>query len=45
MLLGDLTWGGEPTIQYRDDGLQNRTPETCMISLTNVALINSVFKK
>ena len=25
---GDLTWGGEHTIQYTDDVLQNCTPET-----------------
>ena len=25
---GDLTWGGEYTVQYRDDILQNCTPET-----------------
>ena len=24
----DLTWGGEHTIQYTDDVLQNCTPET-----------------
>ena len=31
---GDLTWGGEHTIQYTDDELQNCTPETSII-LTN----------
>ena len=25
---GDLTWGGEHTLQYVHDVLQNRTPET-----------------
>ena len=25
---GDLTWGGEHTIQYMDDILQNCKPET-----------------
>ena len=39
---GDLTWGGEHTIQYTDDVLQNCTPETCIILLTNVTTINSI---
>ena len=42
---GDLTWGGEHTIQYTDDILQNRTPETFIILLTNVTPINSIFLK
>ena len=42
---GDLTWGGEPTIQYTDDVLQNCTPETCIVLLTNVNPINSPKKK
>ena len=41
---GDLTWGGEHTIQYTDDVLQNCTPETYIILLTNVTLINSIKK-
>ena len=32
---GDLTWGGEHTIQYTDDVLQNYTSETYIILLTN----------
>ena len=32
---GDLTWGGEHTKQYTDDVLQNCTPETYIILLTN----------
>ena len=39
---GDLTWGGEHTIQYTDDVLLNCTPETCIILLTNVTPINSI---
>ena len=39
---GDLTLGGEHTIQYTDDGLQNHTPETYIILLTNVTPINSI---
>ena len=39
---GDLTWGGEHTIQYTDDALQNSTPETYRILLTNVTPINSI---
>ena len=27
----DMTWGGEHTMHYTDDGLWNRTPETCII--------------
>ena len=37
----DFTWGGEPTIQYTDDVLYNCTPETYIVLLTNVTLINS----
>ena len=33
---GDLTWGGEHTIQYTDDVLWDCTPETYIILLTNV---------
>ena len=39
---GDLTWGGEHTIQYIDDPLQNCTPETYVVLLTNVTPINSI---
>ena len=33
---GDLTWGGEHTIQYTDGVLYDCTPETYIILLTNV---------
>ena len=33
---GDFTWGGEYTIQYTDNAIQNCTPETYIILLTNV---------
>ena len=39
---GDLTWGGDHTIQYTDDVLQNCTPETCVILLTDITPINSI---
>ena len=39
---GDLTRGGEYTIQYTDDVLQNCTHETYVISLTSVIPINSI---
>ena len=35
VLAGDLIWGDEHTIQYADDVLQNCTPETYIIVLTN----------
>ena len=41
----DLTWGGEHTIQYTDEVLQNCTPKVYIILLTNVAPINSIKKK
>ena len=41
-MAGDLTWGGEHTTQYTDDVLQNCTPETYIILLTNVTPINSI---
>ena len=31
MMEGDLGWGGEHTIQYTGDVLQNCTPETHII--------------
>ena len=37
---GDLTFAGKCTMQYTDDVLQNRTPETYIILLTNVTLIS-----
>ena len=33
---GDLTWSGEHTIQHTADVLQNCTPDTYIILLTNV---------
>ena len=37
---GDLTPGGEYTIQYTDDVLQNCTPETYIILFNNVTPIS-----
>ena len=45
MMEGDTPWSGEHTIQYTDSILQNRTPETYIISLTDVTPINSIKKK
>ena len=39
---GDLTWGGEHTIQCTDDVLWDCTPETYIILLINVIPINSI---
>ena len=39
---GDWTWGGEHTIQCTDDVLQNCTPETDIILLTNATPRNSI---
>ena len=39
---GDLTWGGEHTIQYTDDVLQNCTLETNIILLTKVTPVKSI---
>ena len=39
---GDLVWGGEHTIQYTDDVLQNCTPEPYITLLTNITPINSI---
>ena len=39
---GDLTWDDEHTIQYTGDVLQDCTPETYIILLTNVTPINSI---
>ena len=41
---GDLTLGGEHTMQYTDDVFQNCTLETCIILLTNVTSINVILK-
>ena len=42
MVDGDLTGGGEHTIQYTDDMLYSCTPETCIILLSHVTPINSI---
>ena len=39
---GDLTWGGEHTVQSTDDVLQNCTSETYIILLTDIIPINSI---
>ena len=39
---GDLTWGGEHTIQCTGDALENYTPEAYIILLTNVTSVNSI---
>ena len=39
---GDLICNGEHTTQYTDDVLQNCTPETYIILLTDVTPINSI---
>ena len=39
---GDLICGGEHTVQYTDDVLYNRTPETYIILLTDVAPVHSI---
>ena len=39
---GDLTWGGEHTVQYTDDVLQNYTRETYKILITYVMPVNSI---
>ena len=36
----DLTWGGQHTVQYTDDVLQNCILETYIILLTNVTPVN-----
>lgn len=41
----DLAWGGAHTIQYRDDVLQNYTPETYVVVLTSITPINSIKNK
>ena len=39
---GDLTWGSECIIKCTDEVLQNCTPETYVMLLTNITPINSV---
>ena len=41
-MYGDLTWGGEHTIQCTDDVLWNCAPETCVILLTSVTPIHAI---
>ena len=38
---GDMTWGGEDTMQCTDDVLQICAPDPCMCLLTSVIPINS----
>ena len=42
MMEGDVTWGGDHTIQCTDGVLQNCTAETYIILLTQVTPINSI---
>ena len=42
MVEGDLTLGGEHTMQYRDDALHSCTFETFTIILIDVTPINSI---
>ena len=42
---GNLTSGGEHTIQCTEDVLKNCAPETCIILLMSVTSINSIKKK
>ena len=42
---GDSTWGGEHTTQRTEEVLHNCTPETCILSLTNVTPTNSIKKR
>ena len=44
LMEGDLTWGGEHTIQYTDDVSQNCTLEIYTVLLTNVTQIKSIKK-
>ena len=39
MTEGDLIWGGDHTIQHTDDVLQDCSPETYIILLSNVTPI------
>ena len=39
---GDLTWGGEHTVQCTDGVLWSCAPETCIILLTSVTPINLI---
>ena len=42
MVTGGLILGGECTVQYTDNVLENCTLETCITFLTNVNPINSI---
>ena len=42
---GDLTWGGEHTIQHTDDVPQNHTSEISIILLINVTPKSSIKKE
>ena len=39
---GDVTWGGEHTLQYTGDVLQNCTPEIYIMLLSNNNLHHAV---
>ena len=45
VLVGDLTWGGEHTVQCTEDILWNCAPETCIILLTCITPVNSIKRK
>ena len=42
VMKGNLTWGGEHTVQQADDALYNHTPKTYITLLTNVTPIISI---
>ena len=42
---GDLTWSGDYKIKYTEYVLQNCTPKTYIILLTNGTPINSINKR
>ena len=45
VMQGDLTWGGEHTIQCTDDVLWNCIPETRVVLFTSVTPINRIKEK
>ena len=45
VMVGDLTCSGKHTILCTNDVLQNCTPETYIIILTNVTTVNAVKNK
>ena len=42
---GDLTWGGEHTVQCTDDVLWNCAPETCLILSLPINSIENIINK